>query len=332
MRRPRKGKNNDKAHPPIHPLKAGNDLTGRERLIYSYIAKRFIAGVYDDAKYSEKAISVSFGGEIFHISGNKLLAKNYLEVFTYDKFTYLELPDVAVGSNLTLESLLMKTGETSAPKLLTETELITTMDKNGIGTDATIHEHIKRVVDRGYAEMISGRFKPTGLGIGLVLSYDKLGMDVSLTQPAIRARTESSLQQICDGLSAGQVLGLYIDIYKRVFSTLIGEIDRFVAMVSYYMTQNPNGSVGSATSMHNMRTVIPAISERHSNRLNIPASSERHPILSANRLNSAPVDEEDRCDCGLICKIYTSQKEQSKGKRFACCSKTVYRCKYFKWL
>jgi DNA topoisomerase-3 len=39
----------------------------------------------------------------------------------------------------------MTQGETSAPKHLTEADLISLMDKNGIGTDATIHEHIKHV-------------------------------------------------------------------------------------------------------------------------------------------------------------------------------------------
>jgi DNA topoisomerase-3 len=34
---------------------------------------------------------------------------------------------------------------------LTEADLITKMDQNGIGTDATIHEHIKTVQERGYA-------------------------------------------------------------------------------------------------------------------------------------------------------------------------------------
>lgn len=34
---------------------------------------------------------------------------------------------------------------------MSESELITLMDKNGIGTDATIHEHIKTIQEREYA-------------------------------------------------------------------------------------------------------------------------------------------------------------------------------------
>ena len=45
----------------------------------------------------------------------------------------------------------MTDGETKAPMPLTEADLISKMDTNGIGTDATIHEHIKTVQERNYA-------------------------------------------------------------------------------------------------------------------------------------------------------------------------------------
>lgn len=47
----------------------------------------------------------------------------------------------------------MYKGTTSPPNLLTEEELVTLMDKNGIGTDATIAEHIKKVIDREYVKV-----------------------------------------------------------------------------------------------------------------------------------------------------------------------------------
>ncbi len=48
-------------------------------------------------------------------------------------------------------SFRMHQGTTEAPSLLSEAELITLMDENGIGTDATIATHIQTIQDRGSA-------------------------------------------------------------------------------------------------------------------------------------------------------------------------------------
>jgi DNA topoisomerase-3 len=66
----------------------------------------------------------------------------------------------------------MDEGTTQAPKALTEADLITKMDNNGIGTDATIHEHIKTVQERGYATKETQYFLPTPIGLSLVEAYE----------------------------------------------------------------------------------------------------------------------------------------------------------------
>jgi len=50
--------------------------------------------------------------------------------------------------------IYLHTGVTKPPFPLSENELIQKMDKNGIGTDATIHEHIKKIQVRGYCEKV----------------------------------------------------------------------------------------------------------------------------------------------------------------------------------
>lgn len=50
------------------------------------------------------------------------------------------------------------------------------MDKNGIGTDATIHEHIKHVQEREYVVKVGIYLMPTKLGFCLVEVYEKLNI------------------------------------------------------------------------------------------------------------------------------------------------------------
>jgi DNA topoisomerase-3 len=59
-----------------------------------------------------------------------------------------------------------------------------------IGTDATIAEHIARIIEREYVvEKQEARTKylvPSTLGIGLVDGYNQIGFDRSLTKPHLR--------------------------------------------------------------------------------------------------------------------------------------------------
>jgi DNA topoisomerase-3 len=47
---------------------------------------------------------------------------------------------------------MMTDGMTQAPSLLSEADLIALMDSHGIGTDATIAQHIQTLLTRQYAE------------------------------------------------------------------------------------------------------------------------------------------------------------------------------------
>jgi DNA topoisomerase-3 len=60
---------------------------------------------------------------------------------------------------------------TTPPTYLTETELITLMDKNQIGTDSTIHEHIKTILTREFAIKTNQTIKPAKLGLALIETY-----------------------------------------------------------------------------------------------------------------------------------------------------------------
>ena len=46
------------------------------------------------------------------------------------------------------------------------------MEKNGIGTDASMATHISNICDREYVKVINGRkLQPTPLGLNLIKGY-----------------------------------------------------------------------------------------------------------------------------------------------------------------
>ena len=150
---PRNGSQDDKSHPPIHPVKLAHasELTGQEWAIYNLITRHFLGSLAKDAVGSETTVKVEMGGEQFHASGLIVEQPNYLEVYTFDKWSDRYIPRFQQAEKFKPFSLTVQKGATAAPTPLTEADLITRMDQQGIGTDATIHEHIKTVQERGYA-------------------------------------------------------------------------------------------------------------------------------------------------------------------------------------
>lgn len=160
---PRSGRNNDQAHPPIHPVnyvtrdKLSSD---EERRVYEFVVRRFLACCAEDAKGEKTDVEIQYGIEIFHTHGLTVLERNYLDVYPYDKWeSSQQLPLFAVGETFTPTEAKMTEGKTSPPGYLTEPELISLMDANGIGTDATMAEHIAKIKERKYVmcQAASGR-------------------------------------------------------------------------------------------------------------------------------------------------------------------------------
>jgi DNA topoisomerase-3 len=151
---PRNGRNDDKAHPPIHPVNFVNPATlnQEEQRVHEFVVRRFLACCSKDAQGSKTDISIEYGPETFNTSGLIVFERNYLEVYPYDKWTSSQdLPQFREGEVFEPTEANLNEGQTSAPGYLTEPELIGLMDANGIGTDATMAEHIAKIKEREYA-------------------------------------------------------------------------------------------------------------------------------------------------------------------------------------
>lgn len=81
----------------------------------------------------------------------------------------------AEGEDVPIQDVRLTEHQTCPPDYLTESEVITLMEKHGIGTDASIPVHINNICQRNYVSVASGRrLIPTTLGIVLVHGYQKV--------------------------------------------------------------------------------------------------------------------------------------------------------------
>ena len=238
---PKSGKGDDKAHPPIHPVRYSDseNLNQKEKKVYDLIIRHFLASVSPDAKGQETTIKIRMGDEYFKTKGLIIEDKGYLEIYPFDYWSNSYVPNFIEGEIITPYSLNMETGITSPPNFLTEAELISLMDKNGIGTDATIHEHIKHIQDRGYAKQYGSIFKPTLLGTSLRYGY--MGLGIEIYKPYLRAGMEKEIKDVSEGLKQkeeiyNEMKSDMLKIYDKVFSNL-GRLKNYVIK---FIDDNPD--------------------------------------------------------------------------------------------
>eukprot|EP00842_Homolaphlyctis_polyrhiza_P006873 jgi/Hompol1/775/HPOL_002573-RA len=225
--KPRKGKNNDQAHPPIHPVRADFTLTGEAKAVYDFVTRRFLACCSAAAKGQETIVDLDIAGERFTAKGLMILERNYLDVYPFEKWSDCNIPTFAIGERVRPSVLEMHAGQTTRPALLTEADLITLMDNSGIGTDATIHEHIKKILEREYARKENGFFFPTTLGMALVTAYEEMDIEMSLSRPLLRSKTEASMKHICDGVRArDDVVAESIAAYRNAFAVAFQQAEK----------------------------------------------------------------------------------------------------------
>jgi DNA topoisomerase-3 len=72
--RPRNGRKNDKAHPPIHPTAHVNNLADEEKAVYDLIVRRFLGCCSKNARGMTTTVEIEIAGEEFSASGAFLLS------------------------------------------------------------------------------------------------------------------------------------------------------------------------------------------------------------------------------------------------------------------
>ncbi|XP_036875402.2 DNA topoisomerase 3-alpha isoform X3 [Manis javanica] len=231
---PRNGNKSDQAHPPIHPTKYTSSLQGNEQRLYEFIVRHFLACCSRDAQGQETTVEIDIAQERFVAHGLLILARNYLDVYPYDHWSDKTLPVYERGSCFQPSTVEMVDGETSPPQLLTEADLITLMEKHGIGTDATHAEHIETIKARMYVGLTPDkRFLPGHLGMGLVEGYDSMGYEMS--KPDLRAELEADLKLICEGKKDKLlVLRQQVQKYKQVFIEAVAKAKKLDEALSQY--------------------------------------------------------------------------------------------------
>ncbi|CAF3581946.1 unnamed protein product [Adineta steineri] len=215
-------------HPPITPVKSATAASvggGDYWRLYDYVCRHFIATVSPDCIYEETTVVFEGANETFSLSGKNVVEPGFTAIMSWKRVTDDDpIPAFTVNETFPIDDVKLDERHTSAPDYLTESELISLMEKHGIGTDASIPVHINNICERNYVKVDNGRrLIPTSLGIVLVHGYQKIDPELSL--PHMRSSVETELNEIALGrVNYKLVVAHVLRIFEEKFHYFVQHI------------------------------------------------------------------------------------------------------------
>ena len=95
-----------------------------------------------DAVGFQTTVTAHMGPEEFSTSGLMVLQRNWLDVYRYTNWGGTSVPALQPGDKFVPKELMLRAGQTEPPPKQSERDLLALMDRYGIGTDATVSNHI----------------------------------------------------------------------------------------------------------------------------------------------------------------------------------------------
>ncbi|KAH0571466.1 DNA topoisomerase [Spironucleus salmonicida] len=192
-------------HPPITPTsKCAQDLSGMDLSFYNMICKNFLASLMPDAEFYIKTVELQCEQHKFHVKSKEYITFGWQILYKQSDLAddeQYEVTQISYQKDDVFDfyELNLKEKYTTPPTYLTESNLLSLMEKNLIGTDASMAQHIQNVQDRNYVQLLPGKrqLQPTQLGIQLIQGLKLI--DKELVAPNLRSKMEQDLNKVAEG-------------------------------------------------------------------------------------------------------------------------------------
>jgi len=172
------------------------DLSEKERRIFDLVVKRFLSVLCPPFEYIETKIKGLVEGETFIAKGNQITSLGWKEIYKDldDEETYESIPNVQKDSTLPISDVKVNSGKTNPPAYLNEGTLLTSMEKNNLGTVATRADIIEKLFNSFLIEKKNKDILITSKGKQLLELVPK-----ELKTPELTSNWEKKLQDISNG-------------------------------------------------------------------------------------------------------------------------------------
>lgn len=222
--KPRNGKLNDGAHPPIYPTALFRG-EGSAKRVWEYFARRFVANAFfSDAQIVRQKGLIRIAGVELYSSGRYFARTGFYDVFPYFKPQEELIPKLKVGDTVKVIRASLIEDETRPPPRLSESELLRIMESNGLGTDATRPLYPSLLLERGFVARHQRALKPTQLGDALIQTLGRV--DERLVTPETRRTVEEYMARVGRGeISLEAALAKALELYRPLLEKCLSSID-----------------------------------------------------------------------------------------------------------
>ncbi|KAL8452220.1 hypothetical protein Emed_001527 [Eimeria media] len=226
-------------HPPITPVKSATESEvggGDSWRLYELVCRNFLASVAGNCKFKKRTISFEASKEEFSASAKICIDPGFSTVLRQTEVRDTLLPDLKPGDTIPIESVNIEEKVTSPPPYLSESDLLSLLEKHRIGTDASMASHINNICERNYVSLVGGRrLQPTKLGVCLVHGY--MAIDSELVLPFVRASIEQLVDVIAKGKASREAVVVHsLKIFKAKFAYFTEKVDRMDALFDVTFT------------------------------------------------------------------------------------------------
>lgn len=168
------------------------DLTQDERHLYDMIIRRFLALFYPEYRFETIKVTLDIHGETFVIRDTVEIDPGFKAITQPDdRDSNRQTVQFHQGQSLPVKQVALDQKMTEPPARYSEADLLTKMEKFGLGTPATRADIIERLLQTEVLERTNGRLHPTPKGKQLI---DLVNDD--LKSPELTAQWEKQLEDI----------------------------------------------------------------------------------------------------------------------------------------
>lgn len=196
-----------------------SDLATDERKLYDLIVKRFLALFHSPYRYEGIKAVIEVAGETFTANDTVIIDLGFKVLTNIDDTSKSQsLSKIANGQTYTVQSVQLGSKLTEPPQRYSEADVLTQMEKHGLGTPATRAEIIERLIQTEVVERNNSRFHTTAKGKQLIEIVND-----ELKSPELTARWEKELEKIALGKSDPKIFKQNI---RKQTEQLISEIKK----------------------------------------------------------------------------------------------------------